>query len=278
MHQPERPYDYTGRTVAVTGGAGALGGEMAYALAACGANVAVLDVRHAVATGVAQRVAELPGAADRVCVLEADVLDRASLEAARDEIARRLGPVDTLINAAGGNKPSGTIGPEKSFFDISLDGLRDVLDLNLLGTILPCQVFGAGMAERGEGAILNIASVSSYRPLTRVVAYSAAKGAIANFTQWLAVHMAQEYSPRIRVNALAPGFFITDQNRFLLTERETGGLTPRGHSVVSHTPMGRFGQPPDLAGAVLWLLSPAAAFVTGVVLPVDGGLTAYSGI
>src|SRR5574339_670457 len=166
--------------------------------------------------------------------------------------------------------------PDLSFFDLPLDALRHVGDLNLLGTILPCQVFGRGMAERGEGVILNVSSMNAFRPLTRIPAYSAAKAAVSNFTQWLAVHMAQEYSPRIRVNAIAPGFFLTEQNRAMLTDVSTGQLTARGQSIVSHTPMKRFGEPEELLGAVLWLLSPASAFVTGIVVPVDGDFSAFA--
>jgi NAD(P)-dependent dehydrogenase (short-subunit alcohol dehydrogenase family) len=211
--------------------------------------------------------------------VHADVLVPESLANAAQTVRNALGPVDGLINAAGGNRPTATTGPERLFFDLPMDGLKQVLDLNVLGTVLPCQVFGRGMAERGEGVILNIASMNSVRPLTRVPAYSAAKAAISNFTQWLAVHMAQEYSPRIRVNALAPGFFFTEQNRYLLTQaEETGELTPRGRAILEHTPMRRFGAPEDLLGAMLWLLSPASAFVTGVVLPIDGGFSAFSGV
>jgi NAD(P)-dependent dehydrogenase (short-subunit alcohol dehydrogenase family) len=186
--------------------------------------------------------------------------------------------VDILINAAGGNYPTGTTSPDLSFFDLPLDALRYISDLNLLGTVLPCQVFGRGMAERGEGVILNVSSMNAFRPLTRIPAYSAAKAAVSNFTQWLAVHMAQNYSPRIRVNAIAPGFFITEQNRFLLTDKETGDFSARGKSVIAHTPMNRFGTPEDLLGATMWLISPASAFVTGAVIPIDGGFSAFSGV
>jgi NAD(P)-dependent dehydrogenase (short-subunit alcohol dehydrogenase family) len=166
----------------------------------------------------------------------------------------------------------------RSFFDLPTAALRWVFDLNLLGTILPCQAFGRHMADRGEGVILNISSMNAFRPLTRIPAYSAGKAGVSNFTQWLAVHMAQEYSPRIRVNAIAPGFFLTKQNEFLLVDKESGGWTPRGRAIISHTPMGRFGKPEDLLGTVLWLLSPAAAFVTGIVVPIDGGFSAFSGV
>jgi NAD(P)-dependent dehydrogenase (short-subunit alcohol dehydrogenase family) len=183
-----------------------------------------------------------------------------------------------VINAAGGNNPQATTSPDLSFFDLPEDALRFVFDLNIAGTIIPSQVFGRSMAERGEGTILNISSMNAFRPLTRIPAYSAAKAGVSNFTQWLAVHMAQEYSPHIRVNAVAPGFFLTEQNRFLLTDPETGELTDRGRTIIEHTPMGRFGEPEELLGTVLWLLSPASGYVTGIVVPVDGGFSAFSGV
>jgi NAD(P)-dependent dehydrogenase (short-subunit alcohol dehydrogenase family) len=189
-----------------------------------------------------------------------------------------FGRVDGLINGAGGNSPGATARPDLSFFDLPEDALRYVFDLNLLGTILPTQVFGRRMAEQQEGVILNVSSMSAMRPLTRVVGYSAAKAGINSFTYWLAVHLAQEYDPRLRVNAVAPGFFVTEQNRALLTNPETGELTPRGQSIIAHTPMKRFGEPEDLLGAVLWLLSPASSFVTGIVVPVDGGFSAFGGV
>jgi len=195
-----------------------------------------------------------------------------------DRVLQAFGRVDALINGAGGNNPRATTGPSTDFFSIPPEAIRFVFDLNLLGTILPSQVFGRVMADQGGGNILNISSMNAFRPLTRIPAYSAAKAAISNFTQWLAVHMAQEYSPDIRVNAIAPGFFLTEQNRFLLTDKESGELTARGTSIISHTPMGRFGKPEDLLGAVLWLLSPASSFVTGAVIPVDGGFGAFSGV
>ena len=201
-----------------------------------------------------------------------------SLARALDAIVQRFGKVDALINGAGGNHPKATTNADTTFFDLPADALRWVFDLNLIGTILPSQVFGRHMAQEGAGTILNVSSMNAFRPLTRIAAYSAAKAGVSNFTQWLAVHMAQEYSPRIRVNAIAPGFFLTDQNRFLLTDEKTGELTARGRAIIAHTPMGRFGAPEDLLGAVLWLLSPASAFVTGVVLPIDGGFSAFSGV
>ena len=183
-----------------------------------------------------------------------------------------------LINAAGGNHPQATTSADVSFFDLPDEALRFVFDLNSIGTILPSQVFGRLMAEKGEGIILNVSSMSAFVPLTRVPGYSAAKAGVSNFTQWLAVHMAQEYSPHIRVNAIAPGFFLTNQNRLMLTDPDTGELTSRGQLIIDQTPMARFGAPEDLLGAVLWLLSPGSAFVTGIVLPIDGGFAAFGGV
>ena len=269
-------YDLKDCTVLVTGGAGVLGSEIACALVGCNANVVILDRDQELAQRAIERFPKVvKGHAVRVY---GDVLDVESLRQANETTQAEFGGVDILINAAGGNHPSATSTPDLSFFDLPHDALRQVGDLNLLGTILPCQVFGRGMAENGEGVILNISSMSAFRPLTSIPAYSAAKAAINNFTQWLAVHMAQNYSPLIRVNAIAPGFFLTEQNRFLLTDKETGELTVRGQAILAHTPMNRFGIPEDLLGAAMWLVSPAAAFVTGVVIPIDGGFSAFSGV
>ena len=267
--------DFSERTVAVTGGAGILGGEMACALVGCGANVAILDRDPALADRLMDRLGCGPGCA---IVVYADVLKRETLVEADEAIRAEFGPVDTLINAAGGNSAQATTRADLAWFDLPEEALRFVFDLNVVGTMLPSQVFGRGMAEAGEGVILNISSMNAFRPLTRIAAYSAAKAAVSNFTQWLAVHLAQEYSPRIRVNAVAPGFFLTEQNRFLLTDEASGGLTARGRAILDHTPMRRFGEPADLLGTVLWLLSPASAFVTGIVVPVDGGFSAFSGV
>ena len=268
-------YDFSGRTVLITGGAGILGGEMACALVGCGANVAILDREPSLADRLMDRLTCGPGCS---AVVYGDVLMPETLVQAEETVRAQFGPVDTLINAAGGNSPGGTTSADVSFFDLPQGGLRFVTDLNLVGTMIPCQVFGRTMAERGEGAILNISSMAAIQPLSRIAGYSAAKAGVSNFTRWLAVHMAQEYSPRIRVNALAPGFFLTEQNRFLLTDEATGGLTARGRTVVDHTPMARFGDPQELIGVTLWLLSEAASFVTGIVVPVDGGFSAFSGV
>ncbi len=270
-------YNFSEKTVAITGGSGILGSEMVCALASLGANVAILDLPPNVPEQVSQRIKKLDNAG-QVIAVQADVLKRETLLEAEKTIRSRLGPVNILINAAGGNRPAATTGPEQPFFDLPEEALRFVLDLNLLGTVLPSQVFGRGMAEQKQGVILNISSMNAFRPLTRIPAYSAAKAAVSNFTQWLAVHIAQEYSPAIRVNAIAPGFFLTEQNRFLLTSSETGELTARGQAILAHLPMQRFGAPEDLLGTMLWLLSPASAYVTGVVVPVDGGFSAYSGV
>lgn len=271
-------YDFTGKTAVLTGGAGVLGGEMACALVGCNANVAILDRDLALAEKLLHRIEMMAGVTGKAVIVYADVLKRDTLVQAEQAIRAEFGGIDMLVNAAGGNKPQATTSADLSFFDLPEEALRFVFDLNLLGTILPSQVFGRAMAEQQAGVILNVSSMNAFRPLTRIPAYSAAKAGISNFTQWLAVHMAQEYSPHIRVNAVAPGFFLTAQNRFLLTDRATGALTPRGEAILSHTPMGRFGDPVDLLGAMLFLLSDAAAFITGVVLPIDGGFSAFSGV
>jgi NAD(P)-dependent dehydrogenase (short-subunit alcohol dehydrogenase family) len=268
-------YDFTGKSVVITGGAGIIGGEMACALIGCNANVAILDRDPELAKKVVARFEVNRG---RYIVVYGDVLKKDTLEQASAEIIKEFGQIDCLINGAGGNSPKATTNAEQSFFDLPEEALRFVSDLNLMGTMLPSQVIGKHMAERKAGVILNVSSMNAIRPLTRIASYSAAKAAVSNFTQWLAVHMAQEYSPNIRVNAIAPGFFLTEQNRFLLTDKETGGLTQRGEKIIAHTPMGRFGNPEELLGATLWLLSPMAQFVTGIVLPVDGGFSAYSGV
>lgn len=268
-------YDFSGQTAVITGGGGVLGGEMAITLAWFGANVAILDRCAQLSEHI---TAGLQGAPGKVVLFQSDVLDVKVLANSAAEVLNTFGHVDILINAAGGNHPSATTTADTKFFDLPTDALKFVFDLNLLGTILPSQTFGRIMAEQKKGVILNISSMNSYRPLTRIPAYSAAKAGVSNFTQWLAVHMAQEYSPAIRVNAIAPGFLLGEQNRFLLTDEKTGALTPRGETILGHTPMHRFGNPEDLLGAVLWLLSPAAAFVTGIVVPIDGGFSAFGGV
>jgi NAD(P)-dependent dehydrogenase (short-subunit alcohol dehydrogenase family) len=275
IEQLIKSHDFSRTTIVMTGGTGVLGSGMASALVRSGADVAVLARDPARADAVKKRLEQGPG---RAILVRADVLSKESLRQAADAVQDRFGRVHALINAAGGNAPGATTNPSQRFFDLPEEALKQVVDLNLLGTVVPCQVFGRLMAEAGEGNIINIASMAGFRPLTRTVAYSAAKAAVSNFTQWLAVHMAQEYSPRIRVNAVAPGFFHTQQNHFLLFDEKTGDLTPRGRSIIDHTPMRRFGHPEDLLGTLFWLLSPGAEFVTGTVVAVDGGFAAFSGV
>ena len=271
----EERFDIKDKTIVITGGGGVLCGAMAKALGQMGAKIAVLDLLEEAAAKVAD---EIQSAGGRAIAVQCDVLDKASLESAREKVTTELGRIDVLINGAGGNKKEATTSPEMPFFDLPKDAVRFVFDLNFLGTLLPCQVFGKEMAENGSGCILNVSSMCAFSPLTKVAAYSAAKAAVSNFTQWLAVHICQNYSKDVRVNAIAPGFFLTEQNRFLLTDEKTGELTARGQTIIDHTPMGRFGQAEELIGTVMWLLSDAAKFVTGIVVPIDGGFSAFSGV
>lgn len=265
-------FDLNGQVAVITGGTGVLGQAMAAGLIDAGAQVVILGRNLAKAQATAQAL----GA--NAFAVEADILERPTLEQAAQTIQAKYGRIDILINAAGGNAPQATaIPPDRTFFDLLPDDLKGVFNLNLLGSILPAQAFGQIMAQQGRGVILNISSMAAYQPLTRVVAYAAAKAAINNFTQWLAVYMAHNHSPQIRVNAVAPGFFLTEQNQFLMKD-EQGHLTPRGQTIMAHTPMGRFGEPDDLVGTVRWLCSDAARFVTGIVVPVDGGFSAFSGV
>lgn len=268
-------FSIEGKCVAITGGAGILCGEMAKALAARGAKVAILDFNFDGATKVADAIKAAGGAAFAV---KCNVLEKESVQAAYDQCVKDMGQVDVLINGAGGNKKDATCAPPVSFFDLPADAIRWVFDLNCLGTIVPSQIFGRAIADRGQGSIINIASMNAFRPLTNIAAYSAAKAAIANFTQWLSTYLCLRHSKDVRVNAIAPGFFLTDQNRFLLTDEKTGELTARGKTIISHTPMGRFGEAHELVGTLVWLMSDAANFVTGVTVPVDGGFNAYSGV
>jgi NAD(P)-dependent dehydrogenase (short-subunit alcohol dehydrogenase family) len=275
MSQQDNLFDVSGKCVAITGGAGVLCGAMGKALAVRGAKVALLDFNLPGARAICQDIASAGGQAVAV---RCDVLKLEQVQAAFDETLAKLGQIDVLINGAGGNKKEATCVAPTTFFDLPADAIRWVFDLNCLGTMLPSQVFGRYMAQRGEGNIINISSMNAFRPLTNIAAYSAAKAAISNFTQWLAVYMAKRHSTKIRVNAIAPGFFLTEQNRFLLTEQNTGQLTARGKTIIDHTPMGRFGEPDDLMGTLLWLTSDATRFVTGIVVPVDGGFSAFGGV
>ncbi|MDW7690445.1 SDR family oxidoreductase [Flammeovirgaceae bacterium SG7u.111] len=272
-----------GKVAVVTGGGGILCGEMAKMLAAQGAKVAVLDLKKEAADQLAVEINKAGGTAIGV---EANVLNKELLEVAHSEVLEKLGPCDILVNGAGGNHPKGTTSKEHfqpediedesliSFFDLDPKGIEFVFNLNFLGTLLPTQVFTKDMVGREGCSVINISSMNAFTPLTKIPAYSGAKAAVSNFTQWLAVHFSKV---NIRVNALAPGFFLTDQNRALLT-KEDGSLTPRGEQIIGQTPMGRFGKPEDLNTTLAWLCDPASSFVTGVVIPIDGGFSAYSGV
>ncbi len=272
----QHPYNLTGKVAVLTGGAGVLCSTMARGLVDVGAKVAILDINLPAAETVAE---SLRGCGGTAIAVKVDVLDKASIEQAARQVIGAFGRIDILINGAGGNKKDATTSDKLSFFDVPADAIRWVFDLNILGTILPSQVIGRHMVEQGEGSIINISSMNAFRPLTNVLAYSAAKAAVSNFTQWLAVHLSQNYpQAKIRVNAIAPGFFLTEQNRFLVTQEGTGELTARGRAIVAHTPMGRLGDPEDLVGTVLWLLSDGSSFVHGTVVPIDGAFAAFAGV
>jgi len=271
----ERLFNFEGKVAAVTGGGGVLCSTLSVALATQGVKVAVLDLMEDAAKAV---VDDIEAEGGEGMAVTADVLNKDSVQEACDAVTKRYGKVDILLNGAGGNKKEATTSDELSFFDLPPDAVQWVFNLNFIGTLLPSQVFGKLMADAGHGDILNVSSMNAFCPLTKIPAYSGAKAAVSNFTQWLAVHMSQNYSTDIRVNAIAPGFFLTQQNKFLLTDEKTGDLTPRGKTIIDHTPMGRFGDPADLVGTVLWLLSPGAKFVHGVVVPIDGGFSAFSGV
>ena len=268
-------FNLTGKVAVVTGGSGTLGTGMAQGLLQAGAHVCILGRDYEKAKRAAEHLSSDPAL---VMAASADVTNTSEVEHAAQAVLERWGRVDVLVNAAGGNRPDATTNPKQSFFDLSPEAMRATFDLNLTGTIIPSQVFGRHMAQSGSGNIINISSMAASRPLTRVISYAAAKSAVENFTRWLAVHMAKEYSPAIRVNALAPGFFLAEQNRAMLMDAVTDELTPRGRSIIDHTPMNRFGNPDDLVGTLIWLASDAAAFVTGIVVPVDGGFSAFGGV
>ena len=274
LHVPNE-FDLDGDVCVITGGAGELGSAMAKGIGSNGGTVVPLDLDEEKLQTTSDELSELDVPHRTI---QASVLDPAELEAAAETVVEEYGRIDVLINAAGGNSPDATTDDETSFFDIPKDALENVSDLNFLGTVLASQAFGEQMVDQGEGTILNVSSMTAFTPLTKIPAYSGAKAAVSNFTKWLAVDMAHNYSPDIRVNAIAPGFFLTEQNRYLLTDEETGEYTDRGQAIVDHTPQDRFGDPEDLLTTVLWLISPGAEFVTGVVVPVDGGFSAYSGV
>jgi len=267
-------FSLEGQVAVVTGGSGVLGGAMAQGLAQAGAKVAVLGRRRAQAQAQADAIIATGG--DALALL-ADVLDRSQLEAARATLLERWGRLDILVNAAGGNLPSATLPPGESFFNLPVEGLEPVIALNLNGTLLPSQVFGAELARAGSGCIVNISSMAAQRAMTRVFGYGVAKAAVENATRWLAVELARSYGAGLRVNAIAPGFFVGEQNRALLLNPD-GSLTARGQTIIDRTPAGRFGEPAELLSTLIWLCSPGASFVNGVVVPVDGGFSAFSGV
>jgi NAD(P)-dependent dehydrogenase (short-subunit alcohol dehydrogenase family) len=267
-------FSLEGQVAIVTGGAGVLGGEMARGLARAGARVGVLGRRRAQAEEGARAIEADGGTA---LALVADVLDRGQLEAARSVVLERWGRIDVLVNAAGGNLPAATLAPGRSFFDLPVEGMEPVIALNLQGTLLPSQVFGEALARAGRGCIVNISSMAAQRAISRVVGYGLAKAAVENATRWLAVELARAFGGRLRVNAIAPGFFVGEQNRALLLA-DDGSLTPRGQAIIDHTPAGRFGAPEELISTLIWLCGQGARFVNGVVVPVDGGFSAFSGV
>ncbi len=276
--------DLENKVCVITGGGGVIGTSIAKGLAASGIKTAILDLNYESAEQIANEITDqynIPSIG-----VKANVLDKASLQEAYEYVTKEFGQVDLLINGAGGNSPKATTKIEEltkdnindienSFYGLEMEGFQKVFDLNFMGTLLPTMVFTKDMAIKGKGVVLNISSMNSYRPLTKIPAYSAAKASINNFTEWLSVHLAKT---GIRVNAIAPGFFLTNQNRFLLVDEHTNELTERGQKIINSTPMDKFGEPEDLQGTVLYLLSDISAFVTGVIIPVDGGFNAYSGV
>jgi len=273
-----------GKTAVITGGAGFICSEMARALAFQGVKTAIIDLDKEAATRIAEEIASESGISS--LGMTANVLNRISLEASKEIINKSLGSIDILVNGAGGNSPFATTKvekmegsdeekPEDTFFGLQLEGFDKVFDLNFKGTLLPTMVYGTDMIKKKSGVIINISSMNSYRPLTKIAAYSAAKAAVNNFTQWLAVHFSKA---GVRVNAIAPGFLLTNQNKFLMIDEKTGGLTQRAKKILNSTPMERFGTPEELTGTLLYLVSDLSKFVTGIVIPVDGGFSAYSGV
>ena len=272
MHQVD--FDISGQVAVITGAGGVICGVMAREMAKKGAKIALLDLFVVSAQQIAD---EINTAGGQAIAVAANVLDRASLEKARDAVVAAYGHIDILINGAGGNKKQATVSPELDFFHLDTEAFKWVFDLNVTGAVLTTMVFGELLAKQGTGNVINIASMATYHPLTNTVAYCGAKAAVANFTEWMATHFNQNYSKNIRVNAIAPGFLLTTQNRFLM-QQEDGSPTARGQRVLDKTPMGRYGDPVEMAGPVIWLCSEAASFVNGAVIPVDGGFSAFWGI
>lgn len=267
-------FDLTGKTALITGGTGVLGTAMAIGLAEAGANTVILGRRKESGD---ELVKSIQNRGSKSLFVKADVLDATDLLAAKEKVLAEFGTIDILVNAAGGNLPGAVIMPEQNFFDLKMEEFDKVVALNLTGTVLPTKIFCEEMAKRKKGVIINIASMASLRPITRVVGYSASKAAVDNFTHWLAIEMAKKFGEGIRVNAIAPGFFLTEQNRKLLTNPD-GSHTARGEAAIRQTPFNRFGMPEELIGTLIWLCSDASKFVTGVTVPVDGGFNVFCGV
>jgi len=263
------------KKVVITGAAGVIGSEIAKEMANLGASIALLDLFENKAQQIADDINKNGG---RAIAIKADVLDKKSLKNAKEKVISEFGCVDILINGAGGNKKEATTSEDLSFFEMPEEALKWVLDLNFTGIVMTTQVFGEEIAKAGKGCILNISSMAAILPLTNTISYSAAKAAVSNFTQWMAVHYNHNYSKNIRVNAIAPGFLLTEQNKYLMIDENTGNPSERGQRVLDNTPMNRYGQPKELIGAVIWLCSEAASFVNGAIIPIDGGFSIYSGV
>lgn len=270
----EHSFSLEGKVIVVTGGTGILGNSFVNAIVEAGGAVGILGRNAEIANERADAINKNGG---KAIALIADAMDEAQLIAAREKIIAAFGKIDGLVNAAGGNMPDGVLQPEESIFEMKMDGMKKVLDLNLWGTLIPTQVFGQAIADTGKGTIVNISSMNSKKAVTKVLGYNMGKAAVDCYTQWFAVELANRYGDKIRMNALAPGFFLTEQNRNLLTTPD-GGFTPRGQSVIKQTPFKRFGDPDELKGALVWLLSDASQFVTGAMICVDGGFSIFSGV
>lgn len=262
------------KVIIVTGGTGVLGTSFSHGIAAQGGKVVVIGRNAEKGQKTADEINEKYGQA--ICIA-ADVLDEGQLQEAKTKILETYGRIDGLVNAAGGNVPEGVLPADKDVFDLNIEGMQKAMVLNVWGTVIPVQIFGPAIAQAGGGSIVNISSVSSKRALTRVLGYSMGKAAVDCYTKWFAVEMANRYGDLVRMNTIMPGFFLTEQNRSLLTQPD-GSLTPRGHSIISHTPFKRFGHPNELVGALIWLLSDASKFVTGMEIGIDGGFTINSGV
>jgi NAD(P)-dependent dehydrogenase (short-subunit alcohol dehydrogenase family) len=270
----ENSFSLAGKVIVVTGGTGILGNSFVNGIVAAGGAVGILGRNKQVAEERAQAINNNGGQA---VALVADVMDEAQLEAAKEKLLAEFGHIDGLVNGAGGNMPQGVLQPDEDIFKMNLAGMKSVMDLNLWGTIIPTQIFGASIAKTGKGSIVNISSMNSKKAVTKVLGYNIGKAGVDCYNQWFAVELANRYGDAIRMNALAPGFFLTEQNRNLLTKPE-GGYTPRGETVIRQTPFKRFGRPDELIGALVWLLSDASAFVTGSMVCVDGGFSIFSGV